>query len=47
VLSVKKIPSWQEDRIITLSGEVKFPGEYAIRKNEKIGEVIRRAGRID
>ena len=44
VLSVKKIPSWQDDRIITLSGEVKFPGEYAIRKNEKIGEVVKRAG---
>jgi polysaccharide biosynthesis/export protein len=44
VLSVKKIPSWQEDRVITLSGEVKFPGEYAIRKNEKIGEVLKRAG---
>ena len=44
VLSVKKIPSWQEDRIITLTGEVKFPGEYAIRKNEKIGEVLERAG---
>tara|TARA_B110000003_G_scaffold276412_1_gene322722 strand:+ start:3926 stop:6607 length:2682 start_codon:yes stop_codon:yes gene_type:complete len=44
VLSVKRIPSWQDDRIITLSGEVKFPGDYAIRKNEKIGEVIRRAG---
>ena len=44
MLSVKKIPSWQEDRIITLSGEVKFPGEYAIRKNEKIGEVLKRAG---
>ncbi|MDG1325398.1 MAG: SLBB domain-containing protein, partial [Opitutales bacterium] len=44
VLSVKKIPSWQDDRIITLSGEVKFPGVYAIRKNEKIGEVVKRAG---
>ena len=44
VLSVKKIPSWQDDRIITLTGEVKFPGEYAIRKNEKIGEVLERAG---
>jgi len=44
VLSVKKIPSWQEDRVVTLSGEVKFPGDYAIRKNEKIGEVIKRAG---
>jgi protein involved in polysaccharide export with SLBB domain len=44
VLSVKKIPSWQEDRTITISGEVKFPGDYAIRKNEKIGEVLKRAG---
>ena len=44
VLSVKKIPSWQEDRIITISGEVKFPGDYTIRKNEKIGEVLKRAG---
>ena len=44
VLSVKKIPSWQDGRIMTLSGEVKFPGEYAIRKNEKIGEVLERAG---
>ena len=44
VLSVKKIPSWQEDRIITISGEVRFPGDYAIRKNEKIGEVLKRAG---
>ncbi len=44
VLSVKKIPSWQEDRIITISGEVKFPGDYAIRKNEKIGDVLERAG---
>ena len=44
VLSVKKIPSWQEDRIITISWEVKFPGDDAIRKNEKIGEVLKRAG---
>ena len=44
VLSVKKIPSWQEDRIVTISGEVKFPGDYAIRKNEKIGDVLERAG---
>ena len=44
VLSIKKIPSWQEDRLITLSGEIKFPGSYAIRKNEKIGDVIKRAG---
>ena len=44
VLSVKKIPLWEESRGVVLSGEVKFPGEYTISKNERIGDVIKRAG---
>jgi protein involved in polysaccharide export with SLBB domain len=44
VLSVRKIPAWQEDRVVVLSGEIKFPGKYTISKNEKLGEVFRRAG---
>jgi len=47
VLSIKKIPSWQENRIVTLSGEVKFPGQYTISKNEKLGEVFKRAGGLN
>ena len=44
VLSVKKIPSWEDTRVVTLSGEVRFPGEYTIKKNEKLGELFKRAG---
>ena len=44
VLSVKKIPSWEDNRVVTLSGEVRFPGEYTIKKNEKLGELFKRAG---
>ena len=44
VLSVKKIPSWEDNRVVTLSGEVRFPGDYTIKKNEKLGELFRRAG---
>ena len=44
VLSIKKIPSWEENQVVDLSGEVRFPGSYAIRKNEKIYDLITRAG---
>jgi protein involved in polysaccharide export with SLBB domain len=44
VLSVKKIPSWEESRDVILTGEVRFPGKYTISKNERIGNVIKRAG---
>ncbi len=44
VLSIKKIPSWEESREVVLSGEVRFPGKYTISKNERIGDVINRAG---
>ena len=46
VLSVKKIPSWEDTRVVTLSGEVRFPGEYTIKKNEKLGELFKRAGGV-
>ena len=46
VLSVKTIPSWLEDRLVTISGEVRFPGDYTVRKSETIGQVISRAGGI-
>ena len=44
VLSIKKIPFWEENQIVDLTGEVRFPGVYAIRKNEKIYDLINRAG---
>jgi protein involved in polysaccharide export with SLBB domain len=43
---VRGAENWLEaqDRFVTLSGEVKFPGTYSISKGEKLSSVIERAG---
>ncbi len=41
---VKRIPEWREDIFVSLSGEVKFPGSYIVRKGEKLTSVLERAG---
>ena len=43
-LTVRDIPDWSPNRLITVAGEVKFPGEYRIRKGETLSDVIGRAG---
>jgi polysaccharide export outer membrane protein len=43
-LSVKQIPLWGEQESVTLDGEVRFPGKYAIRRGETLKSVIDRAG---
>jgi protein involved in polysaccharide export with SLBB domain len=38
-------PDWELQRNVTVGGEVRFPGTYAItRKNERLSDVIARAG---
>lgn len=45
VLTIKEIPEWwDKKRAITISGEVYFPGTYQIRDNERISDVVKRAG---
>ena len=44
VLVVKETPDWRERESITLTGEVRFPGTYPIRKGERLSSVIARAG---
>ncbi len=44
VLSVRPVPDLQEVRSITLSGEVRSPGEYTARKGERLTSVLMRAG---
>lgn len=41
---IKRIPEWRDVRFVTLSGEVKFPGRYPIRKGERLSSAIERAG---
>ena len=43
-LTVREIPDWSPTYAITVQGEVKFPGEYRIRKGETLSDVVNRAG---
>ena len=43
-LTVREIPDWSPEDSITIEGEVLFPGQYLLRKGERISEVIARAG---
>jgi len=43
-INIYPIPNWQKELKVSLYGEVKFPGEYDIRKGESLREVIERAG---
>jgi len=43
-VTIYKIPNWGEKKVITLKGEVKFPGKYTVTKGEKLSSVIERAG---
>jgi polysaccharide export outer membrane protein len=44
LLVVRRIPEWEEKIVVTLSGEVQFPGAYAVRKGERLNSLITRAG---
>lgn len=41
---VRRIPEFSFQRSIFIDGEVKYPGPYVIRKNEKLSSIIERAG---
>ncbi|MCX5804733.1 MAG: SLBB domain-containing protein [Proteobacteria bacterium] len=43
-LFVKRIPQWRSENFVNLTGEVKFPGKYIIKKGETLSSVIERAG---
>jgi polysaccharide biosynthesis/export protein len=43
-LVIKETPDWSEQGTVRLTGEVRFPGEYPIRKGETLSSVVARAG---
>lgn len=43
-VNVHHIPAWQENHIVELKGEFKFPGKYTIRRGESLGQLIERVG---
>ncbi len=43
-LNIHHIPAWQENHIVELKGEFKFPGKYTIRRGESLSKLIERVG---
>jgi len=43
-LLVKTLPEWAPYESVTVSGEVRFPGTYVIKKGETLSSLIERAG---
>ncbi len=43
-LIIKIIPNWEEQFTVQLTGEVRFPGIYAVRPGETLSSAISRAG---
>jgi protein involved in polysaccharide export with SLBB domain len=43
-LFVRTVPDWRLYEIVSISGEVKFPGRYTIKKGETMTSLIERAG---
>ena len=43
-LFVKSVPDWRLYRTVTIKGDVRFPGTYAIKKDEKLSALLARAG---
>ncbi|OFX70906.1 MAG: hypothetical protein A2X12_10175 [Bacteroidetes bacterium GWE2_29_8] len=45
IIYIRKNPDFENPMIVTLGGEIKFPGKYSIlRKDEKLSDIIDRAG---
>ena len=43
-LSIKEVPEWGDQENVTLTGEVRFPGRYSIKRGETLKSVLSRAG---
>jgi len=42
---IRRIPDWDLDNFVTITGEIKFPGKYALnRQDETLYDLIQRAG---
>lgn len=44
LLTIKRVPQWSQQESVSLEGEVRFPGRYAIQRGETLAAVIQRAG---
>jgi polysaccharide export outer membrane protein len=45
-LNIFSVPSWTNQREITLEGEVRFPGTYIVQQGETLSQILARAGGV-
>ena len=43
-LNIKEVPQWRELEVVSVEGEVRFPGLYPIQRGETLRQVLQRAG---
>jgi polysaccharide biosynthesis/export protein len=43
-LLIRPVAGWELYRVVSIKGEVKYPGEYTVKKGETISSLIKRAG---
>ncbi len=43
-LTIKQLPQWEEQNLVEVRGEVRFPGQYPIRRGETMAMLLERAG---
>ena len=44
IVRINTIPGWTKEEKVTITGEVRFPGEYVIVPGEQLSSLIARAG---
>jgi polysaccharide export outer membrane protein len=44
IVTIFRIPNWNEQMRVTLKGEVRYPGTYIVKEGERLAHVIERAG---
>ncbi|MBF0409590.1 MAG: SLBB domain-containing protein [Candidatus Riflebacteria bacterium] len=43
-LVIRTIPDWNQNNYVTLSGEIKYTGQYTFQPGEKLSSLLKRAG---
>jgi len=43
-LHIKRLPNWTAQRVVEVMGEVRFPGDYPVKRGETLLELLERAG---
>jgi len=46
MLVIKETPAWDQEAVIEIVGEVRFPGKYPIQRGETLHSVLQRAGGV-